>query len=82
MPRKIVRPYGQSITSMRALSLLMMLGLLWMMYDWARTPSNWRFLADDRGDAVSIAPVDAKAKESTPKLPPEVIIPKSSKKSD
>ena len=75
MPRKIVRPYGQSITSMRALSLLMMLGLLWMMYDWARTPSNWRFLADDRGDAVSIAPVDAKAKESTPKLPPEVIIP-------
>jgi hypothetical protein len=45
MRRHLIRPYGQSISTMRALSLLMLLVLLWMMYGWIRNPAIWSWMA-------------------------------------
>ncbi|MES2793460.1 MAG: hypothetical protein V4719_27860 [Planctomycetota bacterium] len=77
MHRKIVRPYGQSITSTRALSLLMMLALLWMLYDWTRNPVTWKWLATAKEVQAEDSAVPSEiAKDRKRRAPAkEVIVP-------
>ncbi|MDB5390176.1 MAG: hypothetical protein JWM11_5822 [Planctomycetaceae bacterium] len=53
MRRHLIRPYGQSISATRALSLLMLLVLLWMMYGWLRNPAIWSWLARREDDEIN-----------------------------
>lgn len=73
MRRPIARPYGQSISFSRALSLLMMLAVLWVLYDWARRPATWQWLATARENRPGTIP--AVAGDSARPGPPEVIVP-------
>lgn len=45
MHRRVVRPFGSSISSARGMSMLLGLAVLWMFYDTARDPDTWTWLA-------------------------------------
>ena len=54
MRRKIPRPYGQSVTPRRLISMLFALAVMWLLYDRLKDPTTWRgFAADD--EAISVA---------------------------
>lgn len=82
MRRHQVRPYGQSITGSRTLSLLMSLCAIWMLYSWVRQPATWKWL-DEGDDQLVQAPVDpavkgapgAAAAGAKPVLEKETIVP-------
>src|SRR5262245_37741020 len=48
MRRNSIRPYGQSMSGMRLISMLMATLVLWMLYDRLKDPPTWRAIADDR----------------------------------
>jgi hypothetical protein len=80
--RRFRRPPPQKLLSgrefTRLMSMLLMLGVLWMMFTRARDPSVWRWLAsdpdggtttvqpDDDGPGTPVAPVVKKRPEATP----------------
>ncbi len=51
MYRKIARPYGQSVSGMRLVSMLMAMLVLWMLYHRLKDPTTWRAFADDKETA-------------------------------
>lgn len=68
MPRRLPRPFGVSISATRMVSLVMLLAVLWVMYDRIRDPATWHWLAPPSADInPATAPVTAG--------PPEEIIP-------
>jgi len=63
MRRRIVHPYGQSISATRLASLVFAMAVLWMLYERMRDPATWKMFADEE-------PV-AKPVESSEKVPHE-----------
>lgn len=78
MHRRVVRPYGSSIPATRALSLLMGLAVLWMLFDRTRDPAMWRFLAAaPEADEAALAPekpAPAAPPDQAPETPAEVVV--------
>ena len=60
MRRRIARPFGSSITAARAFSLILLLGVLWLLYNSISRPETWKWFADDQPQAalVTTTPVD------------------------
>jgi hypothetical protein len=60
MRRRIARPFGSSITAARAFSLILLLGVLWMLYNSISRPETWKWFADDQPQAalITTTPVD------------------------
>ncbi len=83
MHRRVVRPYGSSIPATRALSLLMGLIVLWMLFDRSRDPATWRFLASapemNEEDTFAEAPPEKAPEKTLEKVPDtplaEVVVP-------
>ena len=72
MRRRAMRPYGASVGPMRVLSLLMAVGLLYMLYDRFKDPATWRWLTSER-PAEEV--VDAGApKAGAPATEPEELV--------
>lgn len=69
MRRKTARPYGQSVSSMRLVSMLMATLVLWMLYDRLKDPATWRLIADDKPAKASVETDNGKSPE------PENIVP-------
>ena len=57
MRRRTVRPFGSSISASRAMSMLVGLAVLWVMYDTIRQPATWGWLAAGEDDLLAQAPV-------------------------
>lgn len=68
MRRKTVRPYGQSGSGMRLISLLMALAVLGMLYERLKDPATWRALADDQEPPP-------RQTERKPDESPEIVVP-------
>ncbi len=64
MRRRLPRPFGSSITAARCFSLVLMLAVLWMIYDGVRQPATWRWLASAEETRPEAAPPEAPAPES------------------
>ena len=43
------RPFGRAVPASRLVSLGFAVAVLWLVYDRARDPGTWRFLAPDAG---------------------------------
>ena len=54
MHRRIARPYGQSVTGVRLVSMLMAVLVLSMLYSRLKDPATWRAFADE-GPAPSVS---------------------------
>jgi hypothetical protein len=61
MRRRVARPYGQGVSPTRLVSLLFALALLWLIYDRARDPFTWRWLAGGQVEADEAAAPAAEA---------------------
>lgn len=70
MRRRLARPFGQSISGSRAVSLLMLLIVLWMVFDWTRRPATWKWLADDHIDQPDASAESVDGLPHGPVLPP------------
>ena len=57
MRRRTVRPFGSSLSASRAMSMLVGLAVLWVMYDTIRQPTAWGWLAAGEDDLLAQAPV-------------------------
>ena len=60
MRRHTVRPFGQAIPATRLFSLLLALGLIWMLFDRLGDPATWKFVGfrdDGEPRAVTVAKV-------------------------
>ena len=56
MRRRLARPFGHTVPQTRALSLLMALAVIGLMYQRAKEPQFWRWLTNEsraEGDDVS-----------------------------
>ena len=51
MSRRLARPYGTSISATRAVSLVFMLAVIYLLYDRFRDPATWKWLAHDVPEA-------------------------------
>jgi hypothetical protein len=50
MRRHMIRPFGQSISPMRTISLFMLLALLWMAWNWVRDPAILQWIGKTTAD--------------------------------
>ena len=57
MRRRTVRPFGSSMPASRAMSMLIGLAVLWVVYDAIRQPAAWHWLSANDDDRVAQAPV-------------------------
>lgn len=57
MRRRTVRPFGSSIPTSRALTMLVGLAVLWVLYDSIRQPAAWNWLAASEDDMLAQAPL-------------------------
>ena len=57
MRRRTVRPFGSSIPTSRALTMLVGLAVLWVLYDSIRQPAAWNWLAASEDDKLAQAPL-------------------------
>ncbi len=64
MRRRLARPYGASLTTMRLMSLIMAIGVLGMLYQRVKDPSFWGWLATE-GRADTTADVSEKPASKT-----------------
>jgi len=69
MHRKIARPYGQSTSMMRLVSMLMALLVLGALYERLRDPSTWKMFADDKSASEAV-PTETVAQSE-----PELVVP-------
>ena len=74
MRRRVARPYGQTVSPARLLSLLFAAVLLWVFYERAKEPENWRWLAGDAGPQAAAEPAAGPEAVSAPPAP-ETIVP-------
>src|SRR5690349_773073 len=73
MPRRTARPFGQSITAQRGMSMLMTLLLIGMLYQWTRNPATWQWLAAADDDAPVVRAPEAKDAPAENKAKPKVV---------
>ena len=52
MRRRVVHPYGQSISAARLASLILVMAVLWMLYERLRDPATWKMFAAVDGPAT------------------------------
>ncbi|ADG69571.1 hypothetical protein Plim_3759 [Planctopirus limnophila DSM 3776] len=71
MARRIIHPFGMSIPGNRVFSLLLVLVILWVMYDTIRQPLRWRWLEKDNLPATAevVGPGDVEEKEQVVPAP-------------
>ena len=67
MRRRVVHPYGQSISATRLVSLIMALAVLWLLYTRLKDPATWKAFAKE--DPAS------KPAENAPPALKETIVP-------
>ncbi|MBC8114493.1 MAG: hypothetical protein H7062_08960 [Candidatus Saccharimonas sp.] len=70
MRRRVVHPYGQSISPTRLASLILAVAVLWMIYERMRDPATWKMFADGE---PAIQPVEPS--EKVPHEVKETIVP-------
>ena len=71
MRRIKTRPYGSTVRPTRLLSMLIVVAVLWMVYERARDPATWRILLDaqDTREEKTASPL-----RSPPEPKPETIV--------
>lgn len=74
MRRRSVRPFGSSIPAARALSMLVGLAVLWVLYDSIRQPAAWNWLAASEDDLLVQVPAGPAAMPD-PELWQETVVP-------
>ncbi len=69
MRRRAIRPFGASMPPTRWLSALLMLGIVWMIYDRSRDPRLWQWIEESKSSDVTTsipaAPVAATPEQET-----------------
>lgn len=74
MRRRTVRPFGSSIPASRALSMLVGLAVLWVLYDSIRQPAAWNWLAASEDNRLALAPA-VPAAQTDPAAWTETVVP-------
>lgn len=59
MPRRLPRPYGSSVSAARAVSLIFLMAIVYLLYDRFRDPKAWLWLAPESKDAPQAQAVSA-----------------------
>ena len=70
MRRRVVHPYGVTISAPRIASLILAVAVLWMLYERMRDPATWRMFANEEPATQSVEP-----SEKVPHKVKETVVP-------
>ena len=70
MRRRVVHPYGVTISAPRIASLILAVAVLWMLYERMRDPATWRMFANEEPAIQSVEP-----SEKIPREVKETVVP-------
>lgn len=70
MRRRVVHPYGVTISAPRIASLILAMAVLWMLYERMRDPATWRMFADEEPATNPVEKVPHEEKETVETVVP------------
>ncbi len=77
MRRRVVHPYGQTISVTRLASMILAMAVLWMLYERMRDPATWKMFAGDEPAATPVEP-----SEKVPHEDKETVVPGPNRKNE
>ena len=64
MRRRVVHPYGQTVSMTRLASMILAMAVLWMLYERMRDPATWKMFANEEPATKPVEKVPHEEKEN------------------